>query len=104
MKQNKVLSLLGIAMRGGNAVSGEFSTESAVKDGTAELVIIAEDASGNTRKKFTDKCLFYEVPCRIYGSKEELGHAIGKEERSSLAVTDQGLANAILIHLEESNH
>lgn len=104
MKQSKVLSLIGIAARGRNVVSGEFSTENAVKDGSACLVIVAEDASANTKKKFTDKCQFYEVPCFMYESKEHLGHAMGKEMRSSLAVTEPGLANTIKKHLEESNH
>lgn len=104
MKQSKVLSLIGIAARGRNVVSGEFSTENAVKDGSACLVIVAGDASANTKKKFTDKCLFYEVPCFVYSDKEELGHSIGKEMRSSLAVTEPGLANAIMKHLEETNH
>ena len=55
LKQNKVYSLLGIAMRGRNLVSGEFQTLEAVKKGSAALVIIAEDASDNTAKKFSDK-------------------------------------------------
>ena len=45
MKQNKIYSLLGLAMRGRNLVSGEFQTEDAVKKGSAMLVIVAEDAS-----------------------------------------------------------
>lgn len=98
MKQNKVLSLLGIAMRGRNLVSGEFQTEEAVKTGTAMLVIVAEDASANTKKLFHDKCSFYEVPVYEYGTKEELGRAIGKDMRSSLAVCDAGLADAIIKH------
>ena len=99
MKQNKVLSLLGIAMRGRNLVSGEFQTEEAVKTGSAMLVIVATDASANTRKLFSDKCSFYEVPVYEYGTKEELGRAIGKDIRSSLAVCDAGLADAIIKHL-----
>lgn len=102
MKPNKIYSLLGIAMRGRNVVSGEFATESAVKNGSAMLVLVAEDASDNTKKLFNNKCSFYEVPCFQYGTKEELGHAIGKELRSSLAVTDLGLADAIIAKLEET--
>lgn len=100
MQQSKVLSLLGLAMRGRNLVSGEFQTLEAVKSGTAVLVIIAEDASANTRKLFTDKCKYYEVPVREFGTKEELGRAIGKDLRSSLAVCDTGLAEAIARQLE----
>lgn len=98
--QNKVYGLLSLAARGRNVVSGEFSTESVIKDGSAMLVIVAEDASDNTKKLFYDKCAFYEVPIYTYGTKEELGHAMGKEERSSLALVDEGLARAIEKHLE----
>lgn len=100
MKQNKVLSMLGIAARGRNVVSGELQTLNAVKDGSAMLVIVAEDASENTRKLFTDKCSFYEVPCRLYGTKEALGKAIGKDVRSSLAVTNAGLAQSVIEYLK----
>ncbi len=95
MKPDKVLSYLGLAMRGRNLVSGEFQTEDAVKSGKAILVIVAEDASENTKKLFRDKCSYYEVPVFSYGTKQSLGRAIGKDQRSSLAVTDAGLAQAI---------
>ncbi len=98
--QNKVLSLLGLAMRGRNLVSGEFQTLEAVKKGSAMLVIIAGDASANTKKLFTNKCTFYEVPVREFGTKEELGRAIGRDMRSSLGVCDAGLAEAIVKQLE----
>ena len=91
----KVLSLLGLATRSRNVVSGEFSTEKSVKDGTARLVIVAEDASDNTKKEFTDMCRFYHVPLMVFGTKEELGHCMGKEIRASLSVTDEGFANSI---------
>jgi len=100
LKQNKVLALLGLAMRGRNLVSGEFQTIEAVKTQTAMLVIIAEDASANTKKLFTNKCTFYEIPVYEFGSKEELGRAIGKDMRSSLGVCDAGLAEAIVKQLE----
>ena len=99
--QNKVYGLLSLAARGRNVVSGEFATESAVKDGSAVLVIVAEDASDNTKKLFHDKCSFYEVPIYTYGTKEELGHAMGKELRASLAITDPGFAKSLTKLLNE---
>ena len=101
LKQNKIYSLLGIAMRGRNLVSGEFQTLEAIKKGSAMLVIIAEDASENTRKLFSDKCSFYEVPVIQYGTKEGLGRAIGKDIRSSVGVCDAGLADAVIKQLDE---
>ena len=87
-------------MRGHNLVSGEFQTIEAVKAGSAMLVIIAEDASANTKKLFTDKCSFYQVPVYEYGTKENLGKAIGKEVRSSIGICNAGLADAIIKQLE----
>lgn len=92
--------MLGLAAKGRNVVSGEFQSESAVKDGSAMLVIVAEDASANTKKLFTDKCSYYEVPVYQYGTKETLGRAIGKDFRSSLAVIDAGLADEIIKYLK----
>lgn len=98
--KNKVLSLFGIANRGRNLVSGEFMTEKMVKSYKAYMVIVAEDASDNTKKMFQNMCDFYKVPYYVFGTKEELGHSLGKEMRASLAVTDQGLADAIKKHLQ----
>ncbi len=95
MKQNKILSALGLATRAGRVKSGEFSAEQAVKSFSAELVVIAEDASENTKKMFRNMCSFYEVPLYIYSTKEELGWAIGKQMRASVAVCDEGFAQLL---------
>ncbi len=101
MRQNKILSLLGLAARGRNLMSGEFQTEEAVKNGSALLVLVAEDASDNTKKLFRDKCSYYEIPCYVYGTKETLGRAIGKMYRASVAVCEPGLAAGIKKLLDE---
>ena len=100
--KDKVLSMLGLAARSRNVVSGGFATEAAVKEGKAALVIIAEDASGNTRKKYSNMCDFYGVPCAVHGTKAVLGHSMGKDERSVLAVTNEGFADSIRKHLGDS--
>ncbi len=98
---DKVLSLLGLATRAGKICSGEFSVEKSVKAAKASLVIVATDASANTRKKFSDKCKFYKIPIRFYGTGETLGTAIGKEFRVCVAVEDEGFAKTIVERLEE---
>ena len=52
------MSYLGLATRAGKVQSGEFSTEKSVKSGKAALVLVAGDASDNTKKKFTNMCTF----------------------------------------------
>lgn len=95
MNKTKILSMLGLATRSGNVQSGEFMTENAIKGGKARLVIVSEEASQNTLKHFTDMCTYRSVPMRVFGSKEELGKATGKEMRASLAINDAGFADAI---------
>ena len=98
---NKVLSLLGLATKAGKVASGEFSTEKSVKTGKGFLVLVADDASQNTRKKFQNMCDFYEVPIYFIANKEELGRFCGKEFRASLAVQDEKFAKAMLKELQK---
>ncbi len=95
MQKDRILSMLGLAAKAGKIVSGEFSTEKAIKSGKAFLVIVSEEASENTKKMFRDKCSFYEIPIYLYASKEMLGNAIGRQFRASLAVLDPGFANSL---------
>ena len=101
MSEKKILGLLGLAERAGKLASGEFSVEQVLKARKAWLTIVAQDASENTKKKFRDKCEYNRCPILVLSSKRELAHAIGKEERSCIAVLDQGLANAISRTAEE---
>ena len=99
MQQDKVLSMISLTAKAGKIVSGEFSVEKAVKEKKAVLVIVSAEASDNTKKMFKNMCDYYKVPLYYYGTKESLGHFIGKEFRASIAVTDQGLADGIVKQL-----
>ena len=101
--EKKVLSLLGLSAKSGNLVSGELSTEKAVKEHKAALVVVAEDASDNTKKSFSNMCAYYHVPMIVFADKETLGHAIGKQFRASVAVTQDGFAKVILKLTESDN-
>ena len=97
---DKVISLLGLAERAGKIASGEFAAEKAVKIGKARLIIVAEDASDNTKKKMKNMTAFYETPLYVYGSKDDLGHCIGKEYRSMVAVLQPGFAKSVMKQLD----
>ena len=100
MNKQKIYSLLGLATKAGRVQSGEFSVEKTVKSGRGFLVIVAEDSSNNTKKMFTNMCTFYEVPIYFFGTKAELGHAMGKEQRASLVLLDEGFAKSIMKQLD----
>lgn len=96
--------MLGLAMKAGKIASGEFMTEKAVKTSLAHMVIVAEDASANTKKQFKDMCTFYHVPMAVFGTKEGLGAALGKELRASLSVNDEGFAKALMQRMEAAGN
>ena len=102
--EKKILNMLGLAKRAGQVVSGEFSTEKAVKTGQAYLAVVASDASDNTKKMFRDMCTYYQVPLRVGADKDALGHAIGQQMRASLAVTDENFARTIEKLFDEYNN
>ncbi|WP_342509543.1 YlxQ family RNA-binding protein [Sporosarcina sp. FSL K6-2383] len=99
----KIFQLLGMAARARMIITGEELVIREVRNGSAHLVIVSEDASKNTMKKLTDKCLYYNVEKHDFGSREDLGHAIGKESRVVLALTDAGFARKLSGLLNEFN-
>lgn len=104
MINKRIYSLLGLAMKAGKVASGEFMTEKSVKTSLAHLVIVAEDASANTKKNFNDMCTYYHVPIVIFGTKDGLGSALGKELRASLSVNDEGFAKALVQRIEAAGN
>ena len=55
MKNNKIYSLISLCARARRLCSGNFSVEKAVKNQSAYVVIVAKDASDNTKKLFDQK-------------------------------------------------
>lgn len=88
----KALSRLGMAMRAGKLVTGDEAVMQAIRGGQAKLVLIAEDASDNSYKKYSDKCAHYGVNVVRRFSRWEIGYSIGKADRVAVAVTDEGMA------------
>jgi len=91
----KAVQLLGLAMRARKVITGEGLVVTAIRNGQAKLVLLATDASSNTTKKLSDKCRHYNVPLISLSTRDELGHAIGKESRVAIAVVDGKLAENI---------
>ena len=93
--RDRTLSQLSLAAKAGKALSGEAKVHQSIRDGSAYLVIVAGDASENTKKRFRNAAEYYRIPFLEYADRETLGRAIGEEFRSAAAVTDEGLAGLI---------
>lgn len=107
--ENKVYTLLGFAQKAGKLVSGDDSVFIALNKKNPKLIIVAEDLSENSRKKFEQKLFTAakskkkstETAVFTFGTKVSLGHAIGKSPRGLVAVMDENFAKAIAEHLEK---
>lgn len=87
-----VFLFLGIARKAGKAVTGESMCENAIKSGKVHLVMIAEDASENTKKKFTDMSNARDLKKVIFGQKNNLGNALGKGDTAVICIIDMGIS------------
>ena len=88
----KIFSMLSLCQKAGKIFSGEFMCEKSIKSKEALFVIVALDASENTKKKFKELCNSSQIPLYLWGTKEELGRSIGKDDRASLAIRDPHFA------------
>ena len=67
-----------------------------IRDGSAKLIIIARDASDNTKKKITDKCKYYDIPFKIEFISAEISNAIGKKNIMVVSILDSGFKEMLL--------
>ena len=98
-RTTEALALLGLAMRAGAVVRGTDATRHAIRDGSASLVVLAEDASAVQRKKVLRLLERRGTPHASVGSRSELGVAIGSAPVSAIAVTKGSFADQVLDRL-----
>lgn len=95
MMENRIYQMLGICQKARGLVTGEFACKKAVLELHAQLVIVAEDASENTKKLFSDKTGYRHIECVTWGSKEALGKILGKDPRAVIAIVDAQFATKL---------
>jgi len=96
----KVLSLVGLCKKAGKLACGEGAVKDSIRYAKAYLVIIASDASDNTKKSITNSCKYYGVEYYIQGTKDAIGHSVGGSCTAVVSITDEGFAKSIQRHLQ----
>lgn len=99
---NKLMSTIGLCRRAGKTVIGSDLAVKALRAGDCKLVLLASDASENTKKRITDKSATYKtrLVC-VPLTAEQLGIAVGKSNSVAVvAITDESLSGAVLKHTE----
>lgn len=95
MMENRTYQMVALCQKARGLVAGEFACKKAVLEKEAKLVIVATDASNNTKKLFGDKTSYRQIPCLQWGTKEKLGSILGKEPRAVIAIVDTNFATKI---------
>ena len=100
---DKVYSFLGLIQKSGLISSGDDTVERDIKKHTCKLLVIAEDSSENTRKRFENMAKHHNVKYIYFGTKGELGGSIGKGERAVISIRDENLSKGFLNKLNNLN-
>jgi ribosomal protein L7Ae-like RNA K-turn-binding protein len=95
--------MLGLASKAGKLFSGEDVVRNAIRYNKVKLLIISQDASENTKKRFVNAAEYYKVPMKIWGDKEHLGSSIGKSNRSVVGIGDENFTKSIVALLNAEN-
>ena len=92
---NKVLNTLGICACAKKISYGETLLKD-IKNKKVYLVIVANDASENSKKRLIDKCVFYKCEYKFILNKESISKAIGRLDLvSAVGIKDFNLVKKI---------
>ena len=97
------LRMAGMALRAGRLEVGDEAAGDACRYKRCRLLLVTDDAGEGTQRRAAHaaeegQCLLAELPC----SKEELGAALGRKSCAMAAVTDLGLAQAVVEKLAQA--
>lgn len=96
--------MLSLAMKAGALKAGEGRAQDAIRGGSASMIILSQDASANTEKKFSDMGNFRSLPVISVSDRYALGRAIGKKFAVVIAVCDRGFSDNIMKILITDNN
>lgn len=106
---SKILTLLGFAMKAGKLETGTDkicdeirrhgipSEDDSVKGYSSHgIVVIASNASENTKKRIVNACKYYRIEFYISNlSQTDIADRIGKASAAACAIFDRGFADGI---------
>lgn len=95
VNQNKVLGLIGLSAKAGKIEFGTDAVENAIKKKKVKLVIVSSDAAERTKENFEFLCKKSNINFIVFGYKEEISKAIGKNNKAVIAIKDINLSNEI---------
>jgi ribosomal protein L7Ae-like RNA K-turn-binding protein len=94
-QQRKMLSLIGLGVRGRGAIIGVERVRDAAKRGKLYLAIAAPDASSNSLDKVVPLLQARGIGVLAGPPAAELGAAAGREATAVIGIVDKGLAKGL---------
>ncbi len=95
MNNQQIAFALGLAQKAGRVASGDFAVRGALKAGRVTLLVIATDTAENTKKELLYLAEQAGVQVMEALTKAEMGYAIGKAQRTAVALTDENFARML---------
>lgn len=100
-REQRIINLLSMSQRARLIVSGAFAVETSFQEHKAVFLLIASDATEESKEKFLALANKYKIPHAEILDKETLGACLGKEYRAVAALLDKGFATKLTKLLEE---
>lgn len=102
--RDDALGLLGLAKKAGRLALGEEPVGEACRVKNARVILLAADAAENTLRRAEQFARKGNCPCLTTDyTKDQLGWTVGRSVCAILAVTDAGMAAALVHRLEEGS-
>jgi len=99
--RDKICMFLGLARKANVLVLGEEGVEKAICRKKTRLVVLASDASDNTKKGIVNMCERFRVSYRVFGMKEVIGEYLGKGNVAVIGVKNKGFAKRLVEMIDD---
>lgn len=87
--------MIGMAYKAKKVISGEEILRKSIKENKVKLIIIAEDAADNTKKRFINSATHYNLPYYIYLTMDDFGKCLGWKSRAVIGITDTNFSDVL---------
>lgn len=98
--ERAALRAVGMARRAGCVAVGARAVREAGRDRRLALILLARDASANSRERLQRLHARSGARLVICGDRSSLGAAVGRGPTATLGVTERGLAGLVLKKLD----
>lgn len=100
MINQKILNLLGLAMRARKVTLGQDAVLAKLPHENNKMIFLASDTGDNAKKKVHNKANTYNAIIVDRFTSDELSKAIGKENRRVVLVCDRGFISKFKEYLD----